>query len=36
MVWGELNMLKNVIYIDLDRERRNTAGAKAPNDIAML
>ncbi|MDY3057055.1 MAG: hypothetical protein SOR66_04645 [Mediterraneibacter faecis] len=29
-------MSKNVIYIDLDREKRNTAGAKAPDDIAAL
>lgn len=29
-------MSNNIIYIDLNREKRNTAGAKAPDDIAML
>ena len=27
---------RKIIYIDLDREKRNTAGAKAPDDIAYL
>ena len=25
-----------IYYVDIDRERRNTAGAKAPDDIAVL
>ena len=29
-------MLKKIIYIDMEREKRNTAGGKAPDDIAML
>lgn len=29
-------MGKKIIYIDFDREKRNTAGAKAPDDIAEL
>lgn len=29
-------MAANICYIDLDREKRNTAGAKAPDDIAEL
>lgn len=29
-------MAQTIFYIDLDREKRNTAGAKAPDDIAAL
>lgn len=28
--------MNKIYYIDLDREKRNTAGAKAPGDIAKL
>ena len=28
--------MNKIYYIDLDREKRNTAGAKAPDDIAEL
>ena len=32
----EGNALSTIYYIDQDREKRNTAGAKAPDDIATL
>lgn len=29
-------MSKNIFFIDLDREKRNTAGAKAPDDVSKI